>query len=494
MPLLPTLRRNRKLTPRARRPRLEALESRAVLSVTFDSVLTIGSDTASIMPTDSAVDAAGNTYVTGILQAPMDFDPAAVQADGSDILVPRGTSDAYVVKYNADNSFAWARSMGSDYVQSGSNYYERGNGVRVDGTGNVFVTGTFYGQADFGAFRLTSAGYSDAFVVKLDPTGNTVWAKSWGGANQDIGSDIAIDTAGNVISVGSSSIPYSTNPNDGWIENASELRKYSPTGAAVWSQTIAGPTGGAYGVTTDAAGNIYVCGRFSGTVDFNTDPRKTNRVSGNYGSSYVLKLTSSGSFGWVSSFATRTTTATYGSAMTINDIAVDTAGNVVVGGNFQGQIDFDPSSSIDYRLSDTRRVNGFVVKLASNGSLAWARHTGGDAVTAVAVDVAGAVYTTGYFSSTGFSPGFGLPDVASNGASDWYLTKYTASGSPAWALTFGGAGSESCYGLTVDASGTIYLAGYYGPGTTDFDPDPLTTRERTNTAFSDMFLLKLRQS
>ena len=59
---------------RASRPVLEALEGRAVMSASFDSVLTVGSDTASLtVPADSAVDGAGNTYVTGILQTPMDF-------------------------------------------------------------------------------------------------------------------------------------------------------------------------------------------------------------------------------------------------------------------------------------------------------------------------------------------------------------------------------------------------------------------------------------
>jgi len=478
---------------RAARPRLESLEGRVVLSVSFDSVLTIGTDTASITPTDSAVDAAGNSYVTGILQRPMDFDPAAVHADGSDILTPRGSSDAYVVKYAPDNSFVWARSMGSDYIQTPGNYFERGNGVRVDGAGNVYVTGTFYQRADFGSIRLTSAGNSDAFVVKLDPNGNTLWAKGWGGANQDIGNDIAVDAAGNVVSVGSSSIPYSSNPADGWIENATELRKYSPTGAAVWSQRIASPTNGAGGVATDASGNIYVCGFFSGTADFNVDPRKTNNVSGPYGSAYVLKLTPSGAFGWVSSFVSKTAESP-GSYVRFNDIAVDSSGNVFVGGIYEGQVDLNPSSSVDYRLPDARAMNGFVAKLSSTGSLAWARQTGGDTVTAVAVDTSGAVYATGYFGTEAFNPGFGLPPVTSNGSLDAYVSKFTSSGTLDWALTFGGTSSDVCYGIAVDASGAIYLAGSYGPSTVDFDPDPLTTQERTNTSFTDMFLLKLRQS
>ncbi len=67
---------------RSMRPGFEPLEGRAVLTALFDSVLTVGNDTAAIVPTDSAVDSAGNTYVIGSLQAPMDFDPANVRADG----------------------------------------------------------------------------------------------------------------------------------------------------------------------------------------------------------------------------------------------------------------------------------------------------------------------------------------------------------------------------------------------------------------------------
>jgi hypothetical protein len=492
------------MSPRTRRrrallPRLESLEGRVVLSVVFDSVLTVGTDTGPIMPNDNAVDTAGNTYVTGALRGPMDFDPAAVRPDGSDLLTPRGTSDAYVVKYAPDNSFVWARSMGSDYVrQTDNDSAEQGSDVRVDGAGNVFVTGIFFGQADFGPVRLTSAGNTDAFVTKLSPNGNTLWAKGWGGAGRDLAGGIALDAAGNVVSVGRSA-PVNTS-GGAPVDNASELRKYSPTGADVWSQRIAGPTGGAHSVATDAAGNIYVGGNFSGTTDFNLDKKKVNSITGPSGSGYVLKLTASGSFGWVSPFVSKPAEVSLSSVL-FADIAVDAAGSVIVGGYYHGQVDLNPSSSIDLRLPNERRFNGVVVKLSTTGALTWARQTGGNQVNSLAVDASGAVYATGDFGAEGFTPGFGVPPVPTRGGTDAYVTKITASGSVDWALTFGGTHSDTCGAIAVDADGTIHLAGYYGmssvsagPSTIDFDPDPLNTHERTNAAFYDMFLLKLRQS
>jgi hypothetical protein len=292
---------------RATSPRLESLEGRVVLSASFDSVLGVGSDTHSITPSDNAVDVSGNTYVTGILQGTIDFDPAVNRPDGSDILTLRGSSDAYVVKYAADGSFAWARSMGGDYIQQSSNdYFERGSGVAVDGAGNVFVTGHFHGQADFGPVGLTSAGSSDAFVTKLDPNGNTLWARGWGGTTQDAGNDLSVDAAGNVVSVGSTAM---ITPSGGYSWSGSEVRKYSPTGAAVWSKRIANSGGQAQCVATDAAGNVYLGGTYTGTVDFNPDPKKTSYVTGSSdfaANGYVLKLTGAGAFGWVAPFVAKT--------------------------------------------------------------------------------------------------------------------------------------------------------------------------------------------
>lgn len=489
----PARNRHRSKAPRrASLPLLEPLETRAVMSASFDSVLTIGNDVAAVNSLDSAVDSAGNTYVTGTIKGTIDFDPAAVHADGSDVLTALGTTDAYVAKYNADGSFAWARALGSDYVQQSTlNTPETGNGVRVDASGNVYVAGTFFGKATFGTIRLTSAGDADAFVAKLSPIGTVLWAKSWGGTGQDMGNDVAVDSSGNVIAVGATA--YS-DPVSGWIANTSQIRKYSSAGASTWSASIAGPTGAAYGVGTDAAGNVYTAGRFSGTVDFNPSATKTNSVTANYGSGYVLKLTSAGAYGWVSTFQTRTTTKSSGSAMTISDMDVDAAGNVAVSATFQGTIDFNPSTTVESQSTAVGTIDGAVVKLASNGSLVWARDTGGSNAVAVALDAAGAVYVGGTFSTAygvpDFNPGFGLPSVPGSTSSFGYLTKYNASGTALWAVTIGGIGTS---GISVDASGEITLAGGFAAGTVDFDPDPMTSHTVTNEALTDVFILKLKQ-
>ena len=90
----------------------------------------------------------------------------------------------------------------------GSSEYDEGQSVTVDSSGNVYTTGKFKGTVDFdpGAetTNLTSNGNFDVFVSKLDSSGNLVWAKSFGGTNEDQSESVAVDSSGNVYTTGRS--------------------------------------------------------------------------------------------------------------------------------------------------------------------------------------------------------------------------------------------------------------------------------------------------
>jgi hypothetical protein len=102
-------------------------------------------------------------------------------------------------------SFLKAQTL--DWVkQLGSGPEENAYAMALDRWGNIFLTGSFDGLSDFdpgpGVFNLNAAGMRDIFVLKLDPTGNLLWAKSMGAAGDDVGTAIACDTAGNVVVTG----------------------------------------------------------------------------------------------------------------------------------------------------------------------------------------------------------------------------------------------------------------------------------------------------
>ena len=93
----------------------------------------------------------------------------------------------------------WVKSFGDGGV-------DIGNSITVDGSGNVYTTGTFEGTVDFdpgaGTYNLSSNGSRDIFVQKMDASGNLLWAKSFGGTGIDSGNSITIDGSGNVYTTG----------------------------------------------------------------------------------------------------------------------------------------------------------------------------------------------------------------------------------------------------------------------------------------------------
>ncbi|MCW5924314.1 MAG: T9SS type A sorting domain-containing protein [Saprospiraceae bacterium] len=140
-------------------------------------------------------DALGNIYTTGEFQFTADFDP------GSDVysLTSAGSYDIFVSKLDPDGNFVWAKRMGGTLG-------DLGYAATVDAMGNVYVTGSFQGTADFDpgpdVYSLTSAGNYDVFICKLDSDGNFSWAERIGGSGWDDGLFIAIDAAGSIHIVG----------------------------------------------------------------------------------------------------------------------------------------------------------------------------------------------------------------------------------------------------------------------------------------------------
>lgn len=469
---------------------VQQLEAREVPTTDLLSALGVGNATGPTQAVDMAVDAAGNNYVTGFFYDTVDFDPANDSLGGADVLTSRGGGDIFVARYAPDGSLAWAKRMGGDYAvpDPAVNGYatDVGRDIAVDGAGNVYVAGEFRGTADFGPITRTSAGGDDGFVAKLDPAGTVQWANRWGTTIEDSGQGVGIDAAGNVYALG-----YRfTSPGTG---NGHDVFKFSPTGTTVWAKWISTRSQPiSADLAVDAAGNTFVAGRFQGTVDFDPNAGKRNVYSGPTSSSagFVLKLTSAGNFGWVAPFV-----VSNGSAAA-QSITLDTGGNVIVGGYYSGTVDFNPGGGTTY-LPATGKA--FITKLTAGGSLAWARAlagTGSTFVYGLAVDSAGSIYATGLFSGTvDFDPGAGTHSRTTAGGSDAYVLKLDANGNFGWAESFGSTGNDIGFGIGVDATGTVHLAGGYS-GTVDFDPDPGVAFDLTNPpgGKTNMYLVRLRQN
>ena len=209
-------------------------------------------------PFDVAIDGAGNVLVTGFFVGPVDFGGGPITSFGRDI---------FLAKFDAAGNHLWSQGFG-DATGGG-----RGDGVAIDGAGNVFVTGAFEGQMDFGGGPLTAVS-SDFFLAKYDEDGNHLWSQNFSSTDLDQGFDVAIDGAGNVLVTGQfcGTMDFGGGPLVSAGESSIFLAKYDAAGNYLWSQHFGDAAGVVRSVAIDGAGNVLVTGDFWGTVDFGGGP------------------------------------------------------------------------------------------------------------------------------------------------------------------------------------------------------------------------------
>ena len=131
-----------------------------------------------------STDASGNIFATGY------FNSSSITF-GSTNLTNAGSSDIFIVKYDAIFNVLWAKKAGG----SGGDY---AYSIINDGSGNVYTSG-FFGSSTitFGSTTLTNSGI---FVVKYDGAGNALWAKDAVGGGY--GTSICTDASANIFVAG----------------------------------------------------------------------------------------------------------------------------------------------------------------------------------------------------------------------------------------------------------------------------------------------------
>ncbi len=219
-----------------------------------------------------AVDASGNVYTTGYFTGTADFNPGE---EVFNLSIPRNNSTGiFISKLDAGGGFVWAKQMGSvDETKISENM---GHSIAVDASGHIYTTGHFSNTCDFnpgeGIFNLTSAGWRDVFISKLDLGGNFIWAKQLGTSYFDeYGYSIAVDASGLVYITGS------------------YLGKLDSEGNFIW--TDRNTTGGRYSLAVDASRHVYATGPLLGTVDLDPGEGVFNLTNASeYAEIFIVKL------------------------------------------------------------------------------------------------------------------------------------------------------------------------------------------------------------
>lgn len=368
-------------------------------------------------------DASGNVYTAGRFGGTMDLDPGV----GTVNAVASGSlNDIFISKLNSSGAYVWGQSIGAASADAGF-------GVAVDGSGNVYVTGSFGGTVDFdpgvGVTNLTSNGGLDIFILKLDASGNFVWANAIGGTAADEGLSIAVD----------------------------------------------------------GSGNVYTAGYFNGTADFDPGVGTNNLTSAGGTDAFEVKLNSSGNFQWVKQIGSTGTDQ-------INSVVVDAAGRSYIAIAFQGTL---PAGMVNaFAISSAGSTDGLLIVLNNagvvNGGGALLGSGGDDAITALALDeTRHAVYLTGRFS--GNMPVYNYTNA---GGFDLFVQQFpldavtgALSGPIGWGYAFGVGGNQEGYGIDIDPlNGSVAVCGYIKGATIDFDPSSNNTFLSATGASQDGFV------
>jgi hypothetical protein len=297
-----------------------------------------------------------NISIIGYFEDSINLDPGITNTT----LISEGFYDIFILQIDLNGNIKWAKKIGGT-----SRCY--GNSITSDSKGELISTGYFQGTADFDPgilnYNLTTNGYDDIFISKLDSNGNFSWAKTFGGSNFDWGHAVTTDSNDNILVTGGFRDSLDFNPNLGLDIHSSEgsvdifLTKLTPQGKYKWTRTFGSAKYdiGQY-TTCGKDDNIYVSGYFQDTLEFDLFLGIDANISFGRRDAFVINIDSNGNPKWMKNIGGQFDD--YGSS-----IITDTLGNLYWTGTFQDTL----STPSGWNLKNIKSLGSwdvFVVKLA----------------------------------------------------------------------------------------------------------------------------------
>jgi hypothetical protein len=337
-----------------------------------------------------AVGPKGDTFVAGCFDGKATFGSTTHSTT---------TEALFVARLDASGKYVWVRQFDFASASSGPGHCSP-VAMAADASGLV-VAGSFPGTLKLGTTTLTSAstGWGSAFVVRLDASGNPLWARTVGGSS-------SLHTSGRAVAIDGQDVLVA-----GFFE---------------WADAV-----------------------FDGTT-LKLKDKGLSPSSGEGGDLFVARLDDKGKYLWAVSAGSSTPTRLGTHA---EGLAVDASGAAYVTGYHQGSVAFGKTT---LTTSSTGEGSTYVARLDTKGSWVWATPGGGRA-SGVAVDPAGKVHVVGSFSK---SATFGKRTINAQ-ASDVFVAWLDDKGTFLNAMRGGGQGQDEGHAVAADHAGNTYVAGSY---------------------------------
>ncbi len=360
--------------------------------------------------------------------------------------------------------------------------------------GDVVITGYF--GSDFGAGKaqtLTADNNPEIFLSRIDAAGKAVWTTSFGGRLADSGNSLSVNPAGEILLAGSFQDVMLARIGDKTRKVVSAgnrdafVMKLDGDGNPLWIRSFGGSgRDEASRVTSDAEGNVYVGGTFSGQGQIDGEPGSRLIALGKADDAYILAFNSMGESIWARSI-------TGANRENVSGLAADSSGNIYMVGGFQQTV-ITPNGM---QLESAGSRDIFMISFGPGGAQRWARRIGGEQIDE-AFDATWSknetLLLTGHFEhKADFDPGSDIFELRSAGPgnSDAFLAEISTEGELVDAISAGGDGVEMLFAVTALDYGDVAVAGFFNK---EIDlaisgVEPLAKRGKT-----DVFIARLGQT
>ncbi len=273
------------------------------------------------LATSITIDEFGDLYITGRFEGNATF--------GNHQINSFGFTDIFIAKCDNDGNFLWAKNAGA------SNGSDIGRAIDTDTLGNVYLTGSFEGTANFGSQQFQSYGFGDIFLTKMSSNGNFIWTKQFGSSSSDYAEGISLSELGDIGLTGSirSGISGAQFGNFTIFSNGESdifiAKINSADGSVIWVNNIGGPSNDTgIKIIFDSASNIYFISNFLSYVNLGD----STFVSNGWMDFLITKSDKFGNFRWTTQYGTSNTDVVIG-------LSKDQFNNLYVSGGINGQGD-----------------------------------------------------------------------------------------------------------------------------------------------------------
>ena len=419
-------------------------------------------------------DSQGNIIVCGTIYQVSQF--------GSITVNTQGEGDILIAKLSKNGVWQWAVSAGT------AQYYDECRGVTVDSNDNVYGTGYFRGDVDFGGNVISTTGF-DGWLARVNNTGQFDWAMKFGGFDIDVGWDVVADNYDNL---------YVTGFYQNLTEfNATNLVDASQSGERTFYIAYYNVTAQQWDWAKDSTGSglseprqlvlesstnsVYIAGYNSGLESWGSGSFTSNPPSTWAG--FVVKYNETGKFKWGRSTGGAQCVFSNCGAV-FDNIVIHPEGGVVVGGIF-AQTYREQSGNIN---SGYGNWDVLLKRYSSNGTELWSYYagsTGEDRLESLSVNQKGQVQFGGTHAE---NMSFGSNILTMNSTSGYYdgfIAQIDNNSNYQWSLSMGGYGNDTVGALLSTSDGSIVAGGNFN-GTVWFGGTPSSSSE------SDVFVWKFQ--